>query len=205
MVRRHSLYRWRSQSGNIQFYELVLSPLDGRFGAGRKSHQGYGIAHVRQRLRLAHSSPFIPCGEGISSTHMGVFWAQISPTALSVMQSGMIAPVDGSGNPIDAIFPSIAVDWNANVAITYTGVSSTIYPSTYATTQHPADAAGAFRTPTEIYAGTTAYTANNPAGWGVYGSTAVDPSDGTVWGYNQVGLSATNWATGIVHFSMPAP
>jgi hypothetical protein len=97
------------------------------------------------------------------------------------------------------------VDGSGNAAITYTGVSSTIYPSTYATVHLSSDTLGMFRTPAQIYPGTTSYTANNPANWGVYGASAVDPLDGTLWGYNQVGLSAPNLTTGIVHFSVSGP
>jgi len=177
----------------------VLEP-GGNYVKVRESHT-CGSAYAS----AASSSFYIACGEGVSPTHMGIFWAQINPSTLSVMQGGMISPVDSSGNAIDAIFPSLAIDGNDNVVITYTGVSSTVYPSTYTTAQYPGDGLGTFRTPAQIYAGATSYTADNPAGWGVYGSTAVDPSDGTVWGYNQVGLSSSEWATGIVHFSMPAP
>ena len=192
-------------SSSMQWYSPPSSGGVAQPGAGNEVRVAESHTCGNAYATNASSSFFIACGEGISSTHMGVFWEQINPTTPTVIQSGMLAPVDGNSNPIDAIFPAVAVDGSGNAAITYTGVSSTIYPSTYATVHLSSDTLGMFRTPAQIYPGTTSYTANNPANWGVYGASAVDPLDGTLWGYNQVGLSAPNLTTGIVHFSVSGP
>jgi hypothetical protein len=119
-------------------------------------------------------------------------------SAPSLSQSGEINP--GSG--IATYFPSIDIDSNNDIGMTYMESSSSEFASMYVTGRTPSDAAGTMETGVKALAGTANYSGSRA---GDFSGTSVDPSNGTTfWSANEFVTSnaAANWSTGVANFSV---
>jgi hypothetical protein len=134
-----------------------------------------------------------------SPTEAHARWYQISTSGTpSLTQFGEINP--GSG--IATYFPSIDIDTNNDIGMTYIESSSSEFVSMYVTGRTPSDPSGTMETGVRAMAGTTNYTGSR---MGDYSGTGVDPVTGTTfWSENEFinNGSAGNWATAIASFTV---
>jgi hypothetical protein len=101
--------------------------------------------------------------------------------------------------------PSIAMDSAGNIALGYSYVDGTHYPSIYYATRAPGDAGGTLQAEAILFTGTGSQT-HSAARWGDYASMELDPADGcTFWYQNEylVATSSANWHTRIGAFQVP--
>src|SRR5262249_53578 len=113
---------------------------------------------------------------------------------------GNIAP--GAG--ISTMYPSIDIDANNNLGMTYMELSSTEFISMYVTGRKPGDAAGTMSAGALAAAGNPTYTTSASRG-GDFSATTVDPAPGTsFWSANEFVNSgvSTLWSTKVTNFSV---
>src|SRR5262249_6562447 len=126
-------------------------------------------------------------------------WYQIDTTSTPVMsQTGEIAP----GTGVATYFPTIDIDVNDDLGMTYIESSSSEFVSMYVTGRTPSDPVNTMETGVRTRQGTTNYTGSR---MGDYSGTSVDPANPTTfWSENEWinSGSAGNWATGIASFSV---
>jgi uncharacterized repeat protein (TIGR01451 family) len=99
-------------------------------------------------------------------------------------------------------FPSIDIDSNDDIGMSYIESSSSEFVSMYVTGRTPSDAAGTMETGARVIAGTTNYTGSR---MGDYSGTSVDPSNTTTfWSENEWinNASAGSWNTEQASFSV---
>lgn len=121
----------------------------------------------------------------------------------------------GVGSGANSFFPSVAIDLNNNVGMTFiqTSRANNEYMSMYITgatyQKHPAQMT--METPVRAKEGLATYSAldGSPYRAGDYSGITVDPNDGSFWAANEYATSdtnlAANWGTAIAHFSVSAP
>jgi len=109
---------------------------------------------------------------------------------------------------------SIAQDHQGNMALGYSGSSSTVFPSAYVTGRLNTDTLNTMESETQLYAGLNSQVnvtiggSSYPYGyrWGDYTAMMVDPNDCTFWYtgeyLKQAGLF--NWNTRMISFSFPS-
>jgi hypothetical protein len=124
-------------------------------------------------------------------------WYQINTSGTpSLSQYGEIAP--GSG--VATYFPSIDIDANGDLGMTFMQSSSSQYISMYVTGRTPADAAGTMETPVLAAAGQVTYTGSRA---GDFSGTSVDPATGTsFWSANEYIPSSAFWGTEVTNYSV---
>jgi Bacterial Ig domain len=126
--------------------------------------------------------------------------------APTLIQQGTI----GLGSGAYSYFPSIAIDPNGDLGMTFMQSSSTEYVSMYVTGQSPGDPIGAMQAPVLVKAGQTAYSAtfdSSPYRAGDYSGITVDPTDGSFWAANEYAkaiASSANWGTWLANFTLGA-
>jgi hypothetical protein len=130
-------------------------------------------------------------------------WYQFSTSGSTptLSQSGEINP--GSG--VATYFPSIEIDTNNDIAMTYIQSSSAEHVSMYVTGRTPSDPTGTMETGVRTQAGTANYGGSR---MGDYSGIGIDPTSGTtIWAENEFINNGTPglWATGIASFSLSAP
>jgi autotransporter-associated beta strand protein len=116
-------------------------------------------------------------------------------------QSGDINP--GSG--IATYFPSIEIDSNGDLGMTYMESSSTEYVSMYVTGRTSSDPTGTMEAGALVAAGSTTYVGGRA---GDYSGITVDPSNGGVfWAANEYVPASQGglWGTALAEFSLTAP
>jgi hypothetical protein len=132
-------------------------------------------------------------------------WYQIDTTGAtpSLYQWGEINP----GTGVDTYFPTVAMNTQGDIGMTYMESSANEYLSMYVTGQSYLDAGtGKMQTPVVTQSGTDVYTSTRT---GDYSGISVDPDDGlTFWAANEY-KGSEFWNTGIASFtispSSPAP
>lgn len=127
---------------------------------------------------------------GADSGQATAYWVEVDTTnlaALTAADGGNVGGEDIAAGT-HTFFPSIAVNENGNVAIGFSASASTIYASSYYTNRRPGDTAGTVRGSKTLRAGLDSYIrtfGNGSNRWGDYSGTAVDPSSGCFWFYNE--------------------
>jgi hypothetical protein len=116
----------------------------------------------------------------------------------------------GVGSGSNSYFPSIAINPNGDLGMTYIQSSSSEYMSMYITGQAAGDPLGTMQTPVLVKAGQTAYSASfdsSPYRAGDYSGITIDPTDGSFWAANEYAkaiASSANWGTWLVNFTLGA-
>lgn len=107
----------------------------------------------------------------------------------SLVQSGDV----DLGSNIWTFFPSIWVDADQNMALTFSRSSPNEYISMNMAYRLAADPLGTLRTPEMVQSGQGTNTSGR---WGDYSSTNDDPADpGVFWGHNEHRPSGSSWST----------
>ena len=149
------------------------------------------------RMALTHSVD-------VGSNRAGVRWYELrdntrTGNSWTLHQSGTFSP-DATTH---RWMPSIAMNANGDIGLSYSAASSSVFPSIRATGRLATDALGSMQTETTITAGTGSQTGTGR--WGDYSSLAVDPSNGTTFVGNHEYVITTgsfNWWTRIFSFDV---
>ncbi|MBF0519197.1 MAG: hypothetical protein HQK92_05685, partial [Nitrospirae bacterium] len=139
-------------------------------------------------------------------------WYQIDPSRASSNSSSIGTTVsEGRVNDttLSYFYPSIAVDSSNNVALGFSGSSSSTYGSAYYTARNSTAAAGTMQSVATLKAGAGTYICSfcgsTTSRWGDYSATAIDPTDESFWTIQEYAPGGTNtntWATWWGHFSI---
>lgn len=138
----------------------------------------------------------ISCNPGTGTVNC-VRWAKIDPTALAVVDAGVVA-----SNGKHRIFPDLAVNQCEDVAIGYTKSASDQYPSVYATGFE----SGLLQAELALKEGELTYTAfdSSPRRWGDYSGMTIDPDGERFWYLGEysknTGNTSGRWGTYIGSF-----
>ena len=128
----------------------------------------------------------------------GIRWYEIrTPNTPTVFQQGTF-----QGGSIDLWMPSIAMDKMGNIAVGFSGSSTTVRPSLGFTGRMPADPLGTMESPALIVAG-TGVQQNTSNRWGDYASMVPDPNDDCTFWFTSEYIKTTgsfNWSTRIANF-----
>lgn len=137
----------------------------------------------------------------VNNTRARVRWYEIGlngwPTGgtPSVDQDGEI----DLGGGIHTFFPSIHVDANNNVAVTFARSATNEYISMSRATRAGTDPAGTMRPAQVVQTSTNAHTSGR---WGDYSATQAEPSiPGTFWGHHEFNNGGTSsWRTWVARY-----
>jgi hypothetical protein len=144
------------------------------------------------------------------STTTSVRWYELRNAAGQTM--GSAAPVVYQQSTLSAAdgihrwMGSIAMDKTGDMALGYSGSSSTVYPSVRMTGRLSTDTANTMQTETILRAGTGSQL-QNLSRWGDYSAMTVDPVDDCTFWYTSEYLKTNgtwNWNTWIASFSFSA-
>jgi hypothetical protein len=129
-------------------------------------------------------------------------WYQFDTSGATpaLAMSGNIAP----GTGISTMYPSIDIDANNNLGMTYMELSSTEFISMYVTGRQASDAAGTMGTGVLVAAGNATYSTGTNRG-GDFSGTSIDPSTGTTfWSANEYSNSSVSvfWSTQVTSFTI---
>lgn len=133
----------------------------------------------------------------------GVRWYEIrsaNTVTPTVFQQGTYAP-DGDSRWMG----SVAMDKVGDIAMGYSGSSSTLHPSIRYTGRAPADRLGTMQAENTILTGGGSQLANLNR-WGDYSAMSVDPQDDCTFWYTTEYLKSSgtfNWSTQIASFKFP--
>lgn len=142
-------------------------------------------------------------GQGDGLAHAR--WYDISSAGTPrLSQQGTV----GVGSGANSYFPSIAINANGDLGMTYIQSSPTEYMSMYVTGQAAGDPAGTMQTPVVAKAGEIPYSSYDSAPYraGDYSGITVDPVDGTTfWAANEYAkniTAAAKWGTAPAGFTV---
>ncbi len=172
----------------------------GNFLMFRLSYRSFASAATPyESLLLTHS---INVGRS-TSRRIGVRWYEIrNPgTATAVFQQGTYSP-----STLYRWMGSIAQDKLGNIAVGYSGSSTTVHPEILYTGRVPTDPLGKLEAEAVIFAGTGSQNGGLNR-WGDYSGMSVDPVDDCTFYYTTEYLPSTgsfNWATRIFSFKFPS-
>jgi hypothetical protein len=142
-------------------------------------------------------------GTGATVTaHARYYQISTSGSMPTMSQFGEVNP--GAG--IATYFPSVDINANGTIGMTYMESSSTENVSFYVTGRTSVDPSGTMEPGVAAIAGTAANTAATRAG--DYSQVAIDPSDGTTfWAENEyfTGSGFGVWNTGVASFTLAPP
>lgn len=141
---------------------------------------------------------FLPASQ---STRSAVQWWKLS-SAGALLDIGRI---DDPSGGVSYCFPSIAVNANSDVAIGFSRISASSYPSAGYAVRSASDPAGTTRTPAVLKSGEGPY--GDPR-WGEYSATVVDPDETTFWTlqeYAAIPADAPRWGVWWGHVPAPQP
>ncbi len=130
-----------------------------------------------------------------------VWWGQLGnlTTTPSWIQQGII---HDSTNTKWYSDPSLAVNANGDVGVSFNCFSATTYPSLCTTARYAGDAPGTMSPVYVSKAGAGPYNGGSPQRWGDYSATVVDPVDNTFWGIGEIGSTTlAAWNAWLTHFS----
>ena len=133
--------------------------------------------------------------------HTAVRWYEIrNPNgAPTVYQQGTYTPDSTS-----RWMGSAAMDKQGNIAVGYSGSSSSVYPSVYLSTRAATDPLGTLSNEVVLKAGSGSQTGTLHR-WGDYSSMVVDPADDCTFWYTSEYLKSSgsfNWSTWISSFKI---
>ncbi|MBS1731416.1 MAG: T9SS type A sorting domain-containing protein [Bacteroidetes bacterium] len=128
------------------------------------------------------------------------YW-DFTVSSLAVNQLGR---VEDNNNVNMYGFPSLAVNANNDILLSYNVFSATTYPSAAYSYRNGADAANSLRKSNTYKKGRATYFEGGNAGltyyWGSYTSTSVDPSDASFWTVQEYAEKPVNkWGTWWAH------
>lgn len=135
-----------------------------------------------------------------------VRWYEIEEGALhqyAIAQTGVVDPGPGA----HAFMPSIAVDADGNMGLTYTQSSATQFAAMMYTGRRATDPAGYTSPGRVVRAGDAYYAPDANASverWGDYSGLALDPADSaTFWAFGEYPVAANAWGTWWGAFQVP--
>ncbi|MCP4772233.1 MAG: hypothetical protein GY879_12580 [Planctomycetes bacterium] len=139
----------------------------------------------------------------VNSSRSRVRWYEIDMNNWPTSGSPSLAQ-DGEidlGSGIYTYFPSIHVDADSNVAITYARSASNEYISMGRSIRAATDPSGTMRPGQVVQTSNNAHTSGR---WGDYSGTQVDPGIvGTFWGHHEYNIGGTSsWRTWVAKFVM---
>lgn len=149
------------------------------------------------RMALTHTV------DANGANRAGVRWYELrdntrTGNSWTLHQSGTFSP-----DATHRWMPSIAMNANGDIGLSYSASSSSVFPSIRATGRLAADALGTMQTETTIIAGTGSQTGTGR--WGDYSSLSVDPSNNSTFVGNHEYVITTgnfNWWTRIFSFDV---
>ncbi|NUO79068.1 choice-of-anchor D domain-containing protein [candidate division KSB1 bacterium] len=152
------------------------------------------------RMVLAHTV------DANGANRAGVRWYEIRDNTRTgnnwtLFQEGTFSP-----DATHRWMPSIAMNANGDIGLSYTATSSSTFPSIRATGRAANDPLGTLQSEVTIVAGTGSQTGTSR--WGDYSSLAVDPSNNTTFVGNHEYVITTgsfNWWTRIFSFDVTPP
>jgi hypothetical protein len=179
---------------NIGVASYVQPPAAPQPGGGTMTANDSRVLNSAWRNNILVASQTVGTG---SPTEAHARWYQFSTSSTpSLTQSGEINP--GSG--VATFFPSIDIDANNELGMTYMEASSSEFTSMYVTGRTPTDATGTMETAVRAAAGTVAYGGTRA---GDFSGTSVDPSTGTsFWSANEYVPSGPLWSTWVANYSV---
>ena len=123
-------------------------------------------------------------------------WYEIDPVSVTLIQSGTV-----SSGSLHYFFPSIMVNTHGDVAMGFTGSSSSQYAGAYFTGRRASDSLGEMAAPVQYRAGTGPQNNIDSYGrnrWGDYSYTSLDPdNESDFWTIQEYGHSVNKWGTQI--------
>ncbi len=152
------------------------------------------------RMVLAHTV------DANGANRAGVRWYEIrdntrTGNSWTLFQEGTFSP-----DATHRWMPSIAMNANGDIGLSYTASSSSTFPSIRATGRAASDPLGTLQSEVTIVAGTGSQTGTSR--WGDYSALAVDPSNNTTFVGNHEYVITTgsfNWWTRIFSFDVTPP
>ncbi len=140
----------------------------------------------------------------VGSNRAGVRWYEVrdntrTGNSWTLYQQGTFSPDAGTHR----FMPSIAMNANGDIGLSYTASSSSVFPSIRATGRLATDPLNTMQSETTVIAGTGSQTGTGR--WGDYSSLSVDPSNGTTFVGNHEYVITTgsfNWWTRIFSFDV---
>ena len=135
-------------------------------------------------------------------------WVRISTPSLDVMS--LADQGNAGGNDIHSsahtFFPSISVDADDNMALSFALSSSNTFAGAYFSGRLAGDPAGTTRNTGVIHAGSATYDPMNIGftrpRWGDYSGISLDPSnEAEFWAFNEYARATDRWGTHIGRFS----
>ena len=161
----------------------------------------------RLAYRIVNGTPTMVTNHTVDAggTTAGVRWYEMTwdGATWALRNKGTFAPADG----IERWMASAAMDASGNLAIGWSGSSSTVYPSLYYAGRlyaDPADTLG--QGESLMFAGTGSQT-HSAARWGDYSAMTIDPVDDCTFWYTNEYLAVTGsapWRTRIGSFRFPS-
>ena len=153
------------------------------------------------------SGPVLPSSSGGTGSNTAERWYEIrTPFATpTIYQQSTYSP----DTSLFRWMGSIAQDHQGNIAMGYSGSSTTVFPSIYVTGRLNGDALNTMESEVQLYAGLNSQV--NLSGyaygyrWGDYTALMPDPDDCTFW-YTGEYLKLAglfNWSTRLISFSFP--
>jgi hypothetical protein len=152
-----------------------------------------------------HESLFVNHSVNPGYVASGSRWYELRPasggtTGVTIWQQSTYAPKDGRSRWMG----SIASDKVGNIALGYSGSSSSEYPSIYYSFRSPNDASGQLGSERTLFVGTGSQQRSLNR-WGDYSAMTVDPVDDCTFWYTNEYLASSgtfNWHTRIGSFTI---
>ncbi len=152
-------------------------------------------------INASYNSGFLVAGHSIGSGGRAqARWYEIDLVDYGTPTLIQVGDVD-QGAGVNTFFPSLDINYEGDIGMTFMESSSSEYLSMYVTGQSIYNAdygTGTMEPPALAIAGTARYTSSRI---GDYSGTSVDPADGySFWSFNQ--YARTNGTTAVAYFSV---
>ena len=158
---------------------------------------------------------------GADANEATAHWTQVNTSALSSLSLTDQGSIGGEDIAAGAytFYPSVAVDGNGNIAVSFAASASSIYPGAYYTGRLSGDAAGTMQPASVLREGLDYYYrafGGSRNRWGDYSGISVSPDDDqTFWVFNEYALTRGTvlgsypdedgrWGTAFGSFSLQA-
>ena len=169
----------------------------------RLAYRNFGGSPVQESLVVSATS------QGTPNNHNAIKWMEFrndgtSTATPTVFQSGTFDP-----DLTYRFMPSIAMDSSGDIALGYSGSSTTVFPGIFATGRLVTDPINTMGAETTVFAGVGVQIPGATAGnrWGDYSAMTLDPVDQCTFWYTNEYLpnnGAFNWSTRIASMSFPS-